>query len=759
MGKNNTIQNTISITIDNQVCEARAGETILQIARKNGIYIPTMCYLTKVEPIASCRMCVVEVDGVDGAILACQEQAVDGAVVRTTSDKLFEQRQNIMKLYNVNHPLECGVCDKSGECDLQNKTLEFGVKEQTFSTKEPKREIENWGFISYDPSLCIMCEKCVHVCNEIVGDGSLAISVGGYNSTIINTNLEQDCSGCGECMAVCPVGALVSTDFKYTSNAWELKKIPAACVHCSSGCPLYYETKAATIEHNQEKIYRVTNPFEFSSLCGAGRFAFDFANTDAKKDTIAFSRAIEAFKEAESVAFSAMITNEEAFILESLRKKMGFNLVCPEAYGYQKFLEAFGSTSSNTLYSGDLSCVKSSDAIIVLGGRINDDNPMVKYHIAMASKRNRARVVYCHPLEDTNINALVTQFIKYEVGSEEGVVALLGTVLLKNATLPLEIESYFEDLDIGNLSAESNVGEDELEKVAIAFERKKSKTLIVGADVYNHPRAKQIGMLLGVIERYSDLRVLLVPPATNALGVSLICSLDSTAKGYTVGYHANGNFRLSALGDGDLDMPALNQQEGTLTTVDKQVVPINVALDYHGYTLNDIANALGLLETYTIDYTPKLPTKQGFKAVEFDTLADSLDSLGNDTRGYRLENKNITTTTSTLEAIAPLPTYDGALVYWSMEGLHFNRFTARAKQDIKAHFRGSEQFAKIAQLRDKEVVVYRAIENTLCEQTFVIDSSLKGTIAISPTPSTHPSGVVGGAYRFSLLEKQEDEER
>ncbi|HHO42368.1 MAG TPA: ferredoxin, partial [Epsilonproteobacteria bacterium] len=420
MDKKNITQNTISITIDNQKCEATQGDTILQVARKNGIYIPTMCYLTKVEPIASCRMCVVEVEGVEGPILSCQEQAVDGAVVRTQSSKLFEQRQNIMKLYNVNHPLECGVCDKSGECDLQNKTLEFDVSRQTFSAKEQKRAVENWGFISYDPALCIVCEKCVHVCNEIVGDGTLAISVGGYKSTIINTKLDKDCSGCGECMAVCPVGALVSTDFKYTSNAWELNKIPATCVHCSSGCALYYETKSATIEHKDEKIYRVTNPFEFSSLCGAGRFAFDFANTNVTKDKVAFSHAIEAFKEAKTIAFSAMITNEEAMILQTLKKKLGVKLVCPEAYGYQQFLEAFGSTSGTMLYSGDLTTVKSSDAIIVFGGRINDDNPMVKYHIAMASKRNRARVVYCHPIDDSNLNTLVTQFIKYEVGSEEG---------------------------------------------------------------------------------------------------------------------------------------------------------------------------------------------------------------------------------------------------------------------------------------------------------------------------------------------------
>ena len=198
----------ITLNIDGIDYQSTFGKTILEIARENDIYIPTMCYLPKVQPIASCRLCVVEVKDNDGMILSCQAKAIDGAVVTTNSSDLYKQRQNIMKLYNVNHPLECGVCDKSGECDLQNKTLDFNVEKQTFSVKEQDRPVENWGFISYDPALCIMCEKCVHVCNQIIGDESLQISVGGYKSTIINLSKDDSCAECGECMAVCPVWSI-----------------------------------------------------------------------------------------------------------------------------------------------------------------------------------------------------------------------------------------------------------------------------------------------------------------------------------------------------------------------------------------------------------------------------------------------------------------------------------------------------------------------------------------------------------------------
>jgi len=248
---------TINFTIDGISVEAYKGETILQVARKNDIYIPTMCYISKTSPCASCRLCSVEVEGHDGVVLSCNTPPTEGVNIITNSVELEKERTNIMKLYDVNHPLECGVCDKSGECDLQNKTLEFNVGQQDFSAKDKSRSIDHWGLINYDPSLCILCEKCVHVCNEAIGDDAIEVKFGGYSSTIIPKNAEQlDCTYCGECIAVCPVGALISSDFQYSANAWELTRIPATCAHCSGGCSLEYEVKEAGISRDAD-IYRV----------------------------------------------------------------------------------------------------------------------------------------------------------------------------------------------------------------------------------------------------------------------------------------------------------------------------------------------------------------------------------------------------------------------------------------------------------------------------------------------------------------------
>ena len=748
MGVHNSINTgkEITLTIDGKVCKSTFGKTILEIARANDIYIPTMCYLTKVKPIASCRMCIVNVEGVDGAILSCQEKATDGAVITTNNNELYTERQNIMKLYNVNHPLECGVCDKSGECDLQNKTMEFDLAEQPFTARDQHRPVENWGHVSYDPALCIMCEKCVRVSTEITGDEALKLHFGGYSSSIVNTKIDKNYASLGEAAAVCPVGALVDTNFKYSTNAWELEKIPSACPHCGGGCQMTYEVK-------NETIYRVTNNFEFTSLCGAGRYGFDYANKNVTKNAQAFKKAVDAVKNAESIVFAPQITNEEALILQKIKERTGARLISSEARAYQKFMRAYASVTGKQLYSGTLKNISESSVIIVLGTKIYDDAPIVKYHINMASKWHRARVAYMHPIEDVEMKNIVTQFIKYEPQSEEGVAALLVEMLLRDADVPEDVKTFLDDLDIGNLSAESNVGEEELELLRKSMLKKRGFSLVVGADLYAHPRAVQIAQILALVEKYTAFNVVCVPPAGNAMGVSLICDLDDETTGSTVGYNVEADFTLSALGDGDLDMPALNQQEGTLTTNDKRVVPMNVAQPYGGYVLNDIANALGLDARYTIDYTKVLPREKGFESIEFDALPDYFDTVGNEHRGYLLQTCE-TSVESRLEEVAELDGFDGAVVYNCNPKEQFSAFTHKCEPLAQEAFLvGSSQFATATKLSDGEQISF-TIDGVTFKRVFKIDTSMKGTIALNPTYDMGLSAPLVSSYRFSRVEIQ-----
>ena len=721
---------SINFSIDGQAVTGEKGETILDVARREGIYIPTMCYLAKTTPNASCRMCVVEVEGVEGFILSCNTPATEGANISTNSDELFNERQNIMKLYNVNHPLQCGVCDKSGECDLQNKTLEFGVSEQSFATQEQKRKNKKWGVLSYDPYLCIMCEKCTAVCNQVVGSEALYIKPGGYKS-VIDNHLSQ-CIQCGECISVCPVGAMASSDFQYSANAWELKKVPSACAHCSSACALEYEVKelGITSTSQEREIYRVKNEADHDSLCGAGRFGYDYENRVTCKDEDAFEKAIEAFKSAKSIHFNSMISNEEAYILQSLKEKHGYKLINHEAKAYQDFMRAYTSVSGQKLYSATLDSVKKSDFAISLGCSISSDNPMVRFALSQAVNNNRAYVCDMHPIEDESIRNIVSQYVKYEVGSEEGLMALLCRDYILDEHKENFLE-FLDSLDEGYICGESSVGEEEFEKLFKNKMRKKSAVLILGADLFSHPRANNIAKMAGLLERYSDFEVLIAPSNTNTLGVSLICDLDSGSEAPSVGYNAKADFVLSALGDGNLDMPAMNQQEGTLTSIDKEVVPMNAALAYGGYELSDIANVLGVTCKHLIDFTCKLPANRGYSMIEFDDLDNYYLNDGHHIRGYKLKNRKIKAAGKPDE-IADIDEYNGSVIYSCNPISQFNVFTDKAHQIVdKAVLIGSQQFADAAKIKGGVDVSFE-VNGQKFTRKFQVGHKLKGTVAYNP---------------------------
>ncbi|MCK4973651.1 MAG: (2Fe-2S)-binding protein [Sulfurimonas sp.] len=734
----------INFKIDGISVEAQKGESILTVARKNDIYIPTMCYISKTTPCASCRMCVVEAEGVEGLVLSCNTPPTEGIEITTNTAELENERTNIMKLYDVNHPLECGVCDKSGECDLQNKTLEFNIERQNFSTRDQARDRQNWGLINYNPSLCILCEKCVHVCNEVIGDDAIEVKFGGYSSTIIPKNSDVlDCTFCGECIAVCPVGALVSSDFEYTANAWELSRVPATCAHCSAGCSLEYETRHSGI-NSADEIYRVKNNFEFTSLCGAGRFGYDFDNK-AVKEVDSFKLGIEALKNSDAIRFSSIITNEEAHILQLLKEKLGIKLFNEDARKFSEFMKSYSSVSGKLHHSGSLDAIKQSDAAIIIGSRIATDNPGVRYALTTAARHNGAKVVYAHPMEDVLMQNVITQFMKYEVGTEEGVMALLAHALLADADLDESERAFFDDLDFGHIYAETNIGEEELTDMMKSFTRAKNRVLIIGNDLIAHERSDNIAKLAALIEKYSDFSLVIVPREVNTLGCSLVNSLDIDEDlSNVVGYNAKGSFVISSLEGADLSIPALNQQEGTVVNIDNRVLPTNVALGFDGYTLNDIANALDVEKENTVDYTKELSGNSGFKTVEFDNLENFLSKMGDDVRGYLLDEVTCKSD-GKLEELDDLPEFNGTIIYHSDPVLQFNNLTNTAKQLERDNFlRGSAQFSVAARISDGDMVEV-SFGSTTIQREFKLDSELKGTIALNPT---FDMSVDAGRYRF-----------
>jgi len=482
-------------------------------------------------------------------------------------------------------------------------------------------------------------------------------------------------------------------------------------------------------------------------MAGVCRYGYDYDN-QGRNTAEDMQKAIAAFQEADTIHFSSIITNEEALILQKLKEKYGYKLINHEARNYQKFLNAFASTAGESLYTGTADAIKESDFIMILGSKIADDIPGLKFKVNQASKRERAQVIYMHPIEDVSIKNIVTQYVKYEAGSEESVLAMLAAALLQDSDLP----KVLADIDEGYISAESNVGEEEIAIMIGRMKRKKKFSFIVGSDLYGHPQAENIAKILGLIEKYTDFEVTIIPPLVNTLGVALICDLDDEAGTKSIGYNAVGDFVLSSLQDvGDVNMPAINQQEGTFTTLNKKVVPTNVALPFDGFCLNDIANALGLDKQYTIDYTQELPQSAGYESRDFDSLDNFFNAAGEEVRGYALHTRTVKAS-GELAPLAELESFDGVVVYGCNPNSQKNVFTNICKYlKTEAVLAGSAQFAVAAKVKDGDRVSIM-IDGQEIERVFKLSEELKGTIALLPIFDLGFEGqALLSKYRFNKV--------
>ena len=818
----------ITINIDGKEIQTQEGEFILNAARANDIFIPAICYLTRCSPTLACRICLVEADGKQ--VYACNAKSKDGMNITTSTENIEKERRAIMEVYDVNHPLQCGVCDQSGECELQNYTLEMGVDAQSYAVKDVDRSSHDWGHLHYDPGLCIVCERCSTACKDMIGDNSLKTIPRGadplnadfkatmpkdayamwnkLNKSVIGLTNDTDvldCTSCGECAAVCPVGALVDTHFMYKSNAWELKQIPATCGHCSAGCQISYDVKHTSIEDSDERIYRVMNEWNYVSLCGAGRYGFDYENSDVQKDEKAFNKAIKAFKKADTIEFTSTITNEEAYVLQSLKEKYGYKLINNEAKSFQTFLKDYSEVSGTMLYGSNLQTAHNSNFVISLGTALKSDNPNARYALNNSMTVNKGAGLYFHPVKDPIIEGLGKSIMTIEHAplQEEAALYLILDLFGDEDKLPKNIVKYLKSFHsektitvtetikekvveiVKEMKLNKETGKEEevevektkmvpkkIEKEVVVDDnkllkilglddsfmatleknlKKKDKfALIVGPDLYNHPNSRNIARLVGCIEKHSSFELIIIPPLTNSLGVALICELDDEKGAYSIGYNTKADFTLSALGNGDLDMPAINQQEGTLTSINKRVNPTNAALSYNGYELNDIANALGMNTQNIIDYTPFLPTAVGFKAQEFDNLPNHYDNDGTEHIGYVLDEVKVQRTINQNVEHLNDDKLEGNLIYLANPVRQFTDFTNKATNlDEEVGLYMSEESLNESELNEGDVVKVKS-ENGEVIVKIISDNKIAGNIAVLPTfDSKLNSEALFSGYRFA----------
>jgi len=267
----------VDIKINGRQLKVAEGTTILDAALQNGIVIPTLCKHAKLTPFGGCRMCLVEVEGTSKLFTGCTTPVWEGVEVITHSERLQGIRKTIVELMLSDHPYDCMTCEKAGSCDLQEMAYKYGVKDVRFKGERRVYDKRDGNpFIERDMEKCVMCGRCVKACDEIQGLGAIDFSYRGFKAKVTPSyEHDLDCEFCGQCVAVCPTGALM--DKTSAGRGREgVRKVNTVCAYCGTGCNL-------TLHIKDNQIVRVTSPASATNegwLCVKGRFGYGFLNSD-----------------------------------------------------------------------------------------------------------------------------------------------------------------------------------------------------------------------------------------------------------------------------------------------------------------------------------------------------------------------------------------------------------------------------------------------------------------------------------------------
>lgn len=508
---------TATLTIDGKKVTVPVGATILEAASELGIKIPTLCWLKKVSTTGACRICVVKVEGVERFMTACNTPVKDDITVITTSPELEAARKSTLELMLVNHPLDCPICDAAGECDLQDTCYGLQVDKNKYSAELERLPIRyDWKLLESDPNRCILCEKCVKVCREVVGREAIEIVDRG-DRTIIDTLTGQplDCDFCGNCINACPTGTLISKPFKFRGRPWTFDVTKSICAFCSSGCEIEYHSSNGRVE----RVTSSDDGYNSGNLCVNGRFGYAAFNSSGRLTSPFIKDAggnqqkanweqalgVVAGKLKQVVSAngpdavagigSPRVTNEESYLFQKfMRGAVGTNNIDSEAR--LGFLPSQVIQYERLGYSGGTSpmnAIEKASAIIVVGSDLKAESAGFAYRVIRAAVKSDAKLILANS-RSTSLNKFANAFLQYKPGSEAWLVTGLNKAILaeeiadrtfleKNAVGLEAFKSSLDAITFEQITATTGISETELRSAASLVISGGHTAVIYGSDI------------------------------------------------------------------------------------------------------------------------------------------------------------------------------------------------------------------------------------------------------------------------------------